>query len=366
MESNWAQLKGLSGDLAWDYWDREHFLADLPGKWSLSLRADQAGSVAGYAIASQKGNWLWLHHLVVAASHRGTGLGGRLLAELEARCDRFGAKGVRLKVGSDNAGALPFYARAGYQSVGAPAEYLLYEKLRPGREKIVAVHQPNYMPWLGYFDKMLACDDFIFLDDALTSNNSFINRNRIKQHGGELWLTIPCRQHLSDPINQVTYADAKWPKKHLKTIQQYYGKAKYFKDYFPTLEAILTAPPAKLAELNIKLIRQFADWLGIRCATHLSSDLRPEGTSDDRLVSLVQLLRGHVYLSGKGGANYQSEEKYRQAGIRLVYQSFRPPTYPQLGGEFVLGLSVLDLLFNCGPDARGILEASGREAQEAA
>jgi GNAT superfamily N-acetyltransferase len=365
MADNWARLKALSADLSWDYWSAEHFLHDLPGKWAFSLRAEEAGELRAYAIASQKGRWLWLHHLIVTPSQRGTGLGARLLDELESRARAHALKGLRLKVGRANERAQGFYQRRGYESCGVPDAYVAYEKLFAGQEKVIAVHQPNYFPWPGYFNKMLHCDDFVFLDDALTSNNSFINRNRIKQHGAELWLTVPCKQHLSDPIHQVGYADAKWPAKHLKTIQQYYGKAKFFKDYFPTLEAFLKAPPPKLAELNVKLIAQVAEWLNIRCKVHLSSALQPEGTADDRLISLVKLLRGHVYLSGRGGANYQSEAKFRQAGVRLVYHGFRPPIYPQLAGAFVPGLSILDLLFNCGPEACEILRASGEDAAAA-
>jgi GNAT superfamily N-acetyltransferase len=366
VDANCERLKALSADLAWDYWDRQHFLRELPGKWTLSRRAEIAGELAGYAIASQKGNWLWLHHLVVAAAHRSSGLGARLLEALETAPCAAEVKGVRLKVGCDNERALAFYLRRGYRQVGVGDAYLGLEKLFPGRAKIVAIHQPNYFPWPGYFNKMLGCDDFVFLDDALTSNNSFINRNRIKQHGAELWLTVPCRQHLSDPINQVGYADNKWPSKHLKTIQQYYSKAPYFNDYFPTLRDILQSPPPKLAALNIKLIQQVADWLDIRCAVHLSSALGAAGSSDERLVDLVQRLHGDVYLSGKGGANYQSEDTFRQRNIRLVYHSFRPPTYPQLGGAFIPGLSILDLLFNCGPAARSFLAASDDAAKAAA
>ncbi len=226
--------------------------------------------------------------------------------------------------------------------------------------KTVAIHQPNYLPWAGYFYKMLACDDFVFLDDVVMATRSFSNRNRIKTKDGILWLTVPCKYAWGETlIKDVSIADQRWRKKHLRTLEESYRKATYLYDYLPRLTEIILAEEASISKLNIRLIKQIADWLNISCSFHISSSLGVSSKSDDRIIELVKKLGGAIYLSGYGGANYQTEEKFKEENLDLIYYAFKPPTYPQLWGNFEAGLSVLDLLFNCGPDSRGILEHSG-------
>lgn len=356
--ANWAQLKALSADLDWDYWDREHFEKELPRKWDVSVWVEENGSCAGYAIASVKGSWLWLHHIIVAHDARGRRLGTVMLIALEQRLPSLGLKGLRFKVPKRRPSALKFYESLGYRA-GAPAgDYVHMHKLRRGELNVVSIHQPNYVPWAGYFHKMLRSDDFVFLDDALVTKNSFINRNRIKQQSGELWLTIPVHQQIASTIADVGFANRTWPLKHCKTLKQYYSKAPFFSEYFPAVEALLHEPANNLADLNIRLIQQIARWLEIPCTTHRSSNLALETRSDDRLIDIVGRLGGQVYLSGRGGTNYQSEQKFELSGIRLEYSNFQLPPYPQLWGAFVPNLSILDLLFNCGPAARQVLDTN--------
>ena len=228
--------------------------------------------------------------------------------------------------------------------------------------KTVAGHQPNYLPWAGYFYKMVVCDDFVLGDDIALSRGSFTNRTRVKTVSGVVWLTVPCH-YVSGvtPIKHVPIADGKWRMKHLNTLETNYREAPYLADYMPRLRELILADEGGLCDLNMRLIKQLAEWLDISCSFHMSSALGSSGTRDDRIIDQVLQLGGHTYLSGTGGANYQSEAKFKAANLNVAYSSFQPPTYPQLWGKFEPGLSIIDLLFNCGPDSREILKSSGRE-----
>lgn len=224
----------------------------------------------------------------------------------------------------------------------------------------VAAHQPNYIPWAGYFYKMLSCDDFVFADDLVMSTPSFTNRNRIKTKEGVVWLTLPCRYKVGETvIRDVEFADNRWRHKHLSKLEYSYRKAPYLDYYMPRLKEIIAQEAYSLCDLNLTLIKQIALWLGISCRLHLSSELRISGVKDDRIVNMVRHLGGRTYLSGLGGSNYQSEAKFTDANLNLMYYDFSPPTYPQLWGKFEPGLSIVDLLFNCGPDSPQILRDSG-------
>lgn len=219
----------------------------------------------------------------------------------------------------------------------------------------VAIHQPNYLPWSGYFYKMFKCDIFIFLDDAQYTKNSFINRNRIKTPSGEQWLTVPVHGSLSDKINEVKAKDSLWKAKHIKTLQLNYCKAPYFNQYFEEIAGIINGPENLVSDINIKLIRHIASILDAPCKFMMSSEIGSEKTSDDRLIDLVLHVGGDFYLSGKGGANYQHEEKFKAKGIRLEYYDFKPPIYPQLWKDFIPALSIIDLLFNCGNQSKQVM-----------
>lgn len=219
----------------------------------------------------------------------------------------------------------------------------------------VAIHQPNYLPWAGYFYKMFFCDIFIFLDDAQYTKNSFINRNRIKTPNGEQWLTVPVYGSISSKINEIQTKGDIWKTKHIKTLQMNYSKAPHFKDYYEDFVNVISGPETFISEVNIKLIEYIARILEVPCKFKRASEIGSDKTSDDRLIDLIQKVGGDFYLSGKGGANYQDENKFKSCNIELKYYDFRPPEYTQLWGSFISGLSVVDLLFNCGTEARSLL-----------
>lgn len=224
---------------------------------------------------------------------------------------------------------------------------------------IVAVHQPNFLPWLGYFYKWAACDWLVFLDDAQYSKNSFINRNRIKTPAGEQWISAPVRHkgRLGQTINETRLTeDHQWVKKILGSIQGNYARAPFFESYYPTLERVLADPPSGLAELNLALLDWAAGHLGLSTPTVRASELTGvQGTATERLVSICRALAADVYLSGAGGQKYQEEEAFAGAEVELRLSDFQHPVYPQLWEDFVPNLSVIDLLFNCGPNSLGII-----------
>jgi hypothetical protein len=218
-----------------------------------------------------------------------------------------------------------------------------------GQEKGLAIHQPNYMPWLGYFHKIAQADVFIFLDDAEFSKNSFTNRNRIKTSQGVLWLTIPVHIKLGQKISEVRFADDTWPAKHLKTLRSVYGKARFFGSVFPWVESLLNkGNSGSLSEFNIHAIEDICQELGIDCDFRKSSEFALQSKGDDRLIDLARKVGATSYLSGRGGANYQDPEKFVKAGLDFAYTSFSQPIYEQLWGAYVPNLSILDTLFNLG------------------
>jgi hypothetical protein len=222
---------------------------------------------------------------------------------------------------------------------------------------IVAIHQPNYAPWLGYFAKMARADVFVLLDDAQFSKNSYINRVQVDARGKARWLTVPVTYKFGDPVNRVRCADPNWPRSHGDTLKTLYARAPAFGAVWPWLaERYAALPTESLAAGNEALIAALAGRLGLKPVVRRASEIdigdaaRGAG-GDDKLVALVRACgAGASYLSGRGGANYQDPAKFAAAGIRLVYSEFVQPRYAQGHEEFVPGLSVLDALFRLGWD----------------
>lgn len=227
-------------------------------------------------------------------------------------------------------------------------------------DKIIAgIHQPNFLPWLGYFYKMAKCDDFVLLDNVQYTKNSFINRNRIKTPQGTMWLTVPVKikGRFGRLIKDVEINNTvNWKKKHLGTLGGNYKKARFFEQIFPGLEAIYYANDwNNLCELNLRLLEWVLSMLELEKRLIRASELGVEGESTQLLINIVKEVGGNVYLSGFGGAKYQEEELFKEAGITLEYYEFEHPVYPQLWSDFIPNLSIIDLLFNCGPKSFAVI-----------
>jgi hypothetical protein len=224
---------------------------------------------------------------------------------------------------------------------------------------IVAIHQPNFLPWLGYFYKIVRSDVFVILDNVQYTKNSYINRNKIKTPNGEAWLTVPVitEGRFGQLIKDTKINNAvDWRKKHMGSLRVNYGRAPSFDFLFKDLESIYYEKEwQSLCGFNIRLIRWAAAQLGSKTHLVLASELGVEGKGTELLINILKKVGGSAYLSGFGGSKYQDETAFEQHGIKLMYSDFRHPIYPQLWGDFVPNLSIVDLMFNCGPESLGVI-----------
>ncbi|MEY2828742.1 MAG: hypothetical protein RIQ33_600 [Bacteroidota bacterium] len=224
---------------------------------------------------------------------------------------------------------------------------------------IAAIHQPNFVPWIGYFYKIEKADVFVLLDDVQFTKNSFINRNQIKTPQGAQWLTLPALQtgKFGQNINEVGIVQFEHNiKKVLKTVEGNYKKAPFYTNYFPEFENCLLHSGENMAAINIALIKFACNALEIKTPLIISSELKAEGESTMRLINICKQINATKYLSGFGGNNYQEAELYKQHHIELTITNFKHPQYKQLWGDFVPNMSIIDLLFNHGKDAAVILK----------
>jgi hypothetical protein len=220
----------------------------------------------------------------------------------------------------------------------------------------IAVLQPSYLPWLGYFDQIARVDAFVFYDDVQYDRDGWRNRNRIKTTGPEgwQWLTVPVllkgKHGAAIRDVQINNADT-WKRKHLAAIGQWYRRAPFRDAVMPLFTELLEAEWSGLSDLCIEAVRRISAYLGIRTSFHRSSELGVEGDRVERLVKLCAHFQADEYLSGDSAENYIKPEAFSERGIRVMYQRYSHPVYPQLYGDFVSHLSIVDLLFNVGPDS---------------
>lgn len=221
---------------------------------------------------------------------------------------------------------------------------------------IVAIHQPNYIPWLGFFHKMSNSDLFVLLDDVKHSKSSVTHRNKIKSNEKELLLTVPLqnKEHL---INELLIDKPEISlKKHWLSIETNYRKARYWSYLADELSSIYHSEWKYLKDLNVSLIKLFMRKLYIETEILLSSEL-PEiiGEGSERNLNICKKLGADVYLSGTGAKKYNNEEAFLNSNIKIVYNNFTHPDYPQMGLNFISHLSIIDLIFNCGDESKDIL-----------
>jgi len=219
--------------------------------------------------------------------------------------------------------------------------------------KTVAVIQSNYIPWKGYFDIIHDVDTFIFYDDVQFTKNSWRNRNKIKSSNGTNWISIPVGTDLNRLICEVAISDRRWQEKHWKTIEQFYKKTSYFKlykDFFS--EIYLDQTWENLSELNQHLVKRIStELLGIKTKFEDSRSYQSHGTKTDRLVEVLTKAGANIYLSGPAAESYMNENLLRENGIILKYKNYAGyPEYPQLYPPFQHDVSIIDLLFNVGPE----------------
>jgi len=227
----------------------------------------------------------------------------------------------------------------------------------------VVILQPTYLPWIGYFGLIDIADVFVFYDDVQFVKRSWQRRNRIKTPKGWIWLTVPVIQIFGQKINEIKINNnLDWRDKHSKSIKHSYSKAPFFGEYMPIFQEIYEKKLEYLADLNITLIKKITEILGLDKKFLLSSELEVTGKKTDRLIRILKRTGGNEYISGPGAKSYIEIEKFNDNGITLYWYEFNHPTYPQLYGDFIPFLSVIDLLFNVGSRSLDLIRKSGENA----
>lgn len=237
---------------------------------------------------------------------------------------------------------------------------------------IVAIHQPNFLPWLGYFLKMAQADAFIYLDNVPFTKHGYQNRVKIKAREGARWLTVPVlsKGRFGQLTRDIEINNAgRWRDQHVNGLQTEYGRAPYSRPVLDSLKRAYEEADSSLTSFNLKLIDLVADWLALRPRCFFASDLGVEGTGPELLLGLVKAVGGDVYLSGPSGRDYLDLDLFARAGVEIKFHLFEHPVYSQLHYPFIERLSVIDLLLNTGKDgAREVLARTkscvvgGREA----
>lgn len=220
---------------------------------------------------------------------------------------------------------------------------------------IVGIHQPHYYPWIGYFDKMAQSDTFILLDEVQMEKGSFMYRNRIlNQQGKIVYLTISGDKHgfIHKKYREIKSKDDElWLRKHKDEIKRSYGNSPYFNEIWAEIGDLFETYETTICAYCIRSILRIKQLLGIESSVVLQSDLKYDQSQrkNDLVIELCKAVGATAYLSGNGARKYADEQSFTDAAIALSYQRFEMPEYPQMNSsEFVPGLSVLDLLFNCG------------------
>lgn len=220
--------------------------------------------------------------------------------------------------------------------------------------KKTAILQSNYIPWKGYFDIINYVDEFIFFDDVQYTKNDWRNRNKIKTPKGLEWITIPVVQNeLSQKIKETKIFKNDWNKKHFKTIIQNYSKAKYFKEYKDIFEELyLNSNEEYLSEINYNFIKEINKILNIKTKLSLSSDYQLIEGKNEKLISLCKQTKANCYLSGPSAKDYIDEKLFEAENIKVIWMDYSGyKEYNQLYSPFEHGVSIIDLIFNEGPNS---------------
>jgi WbqC-like protein family len=223
----------------------------------------------------------------------------------------------------------------------------------------VTIHQPQFLPWLGYLDKIDQSDLFVVLDNVQFKKNEWQNRNRIRTAQGWQWLTVPIRQQFGQLLNQVrTNPEVDWASKHWRALEMHYAHATHAEQYLKGLRNIYDQRWDRLVDLNLAVLRWLLETFRITTRLCLASELKLRDDPTDRLIDVCREVGADEYLAGPGAADYMDISRFRASGIRLRIQEFRHPMYRQCYEPFVSGLSGIDLLLNVGESALACLRAA--------
>lgn len=228
---------------------------------------------------------------------------------------------------------------------------------------VITIHQPEHLPWLGFFNKIAKADVFVILDSVQFEKNYFQNRNRILGSNGVQWINIPVsiKGHMDGSIAKteisLTGGNANWRGKYLRTVQQSYGKSPFFSEVFPILENAINIETNYLCDINIAIIKSFCTCLGIEPKYIRASEMDIEGQKTELILDICRKAKADVYISGPSGRDYLDLRSFEDNSILVKFNDFVHPVYPQRRTkEFISHLSALDLFMNCGfEDSKSII-----------
>ena len=227
---------------------------------------------------------------------------------------------------------------------------------------IVAIHQPHFLPWLGYLHRMAQVDLFVLLDHVQFERRNYQNRTMIRMNGEARWLTVPVVQRsqkeriVEKEIDNSLEGSKWWAQAHRQTLRHAYGRAGFYGSTAPALHRLLDKRWERLVDLNTASLELLREAFGIRTRLVRSSELALEGAKADLIMNICLATGADTLLAGMGGSRgYLDVDAFARAGVRIAWHDFRHPAYPQCGAQpFTPGLSAIDLLLNCGPDSRDV------------
>jgi len=224
--------------------------------------------------------------------------------------------------------------------------------------KILSAHQSSYLPWLGFFHKILLCDEFIILDEVQFEKNSFSNRNKIRSKSQEFWLTVPVK--LNNHISKKSYEieidnNQKWKKKHLNSIEQNYKKSLYFEEFFPFFKDCFSQDWKYLDDLNNHLLKWCLKILKIDTKISKMSEYQITSNKAELIIEICRKTNADIFVFGALGKNYAISDDFKKHNIQIYFQEYNHPEYKQITDDFIPYLSIIDLLFNYGKQATQIL-----------
>ena len=224
---------------------------------------------------------------------------------------------------------------------------------------ILTAHQPSYLPWLGLFSKMAKSDVFVYLDTVSYSKWDWSSRNKIRVHNGTMWLTVPV---LTGGKSNQVFTEVKidntqkWARTHWKSISMNYSRTPYFSLYENFFKDVYHNEWEYLSELDEHITKFLIESLGIKIKfVKASTSLHLEGHKSSLVLDMCMKMNADVFIFGGEGKNYAQVDDFENVGINVIFQEYKHPVYPQIQGEFIPNISVIDLLFNCGPKSLEIL-----------
>lgn len=219
------------------------------------------------------------------------------------------------------------------------------------KEWLFVMHQPDFLPYLGFFHRLMLADAYVVLDIVKISDRSrnWTNRDKIKTRNGEKWLTVGTVKYpRGTPINQIRLNSTDWRNDNLNLIKANYLKARYFNEIYPNIQELYNYECEYLYEFNMRSIMMLNELFGIQVEILYAHDLDVVGSKNELNVDILKKLDAKEYLSGIGARDFHNQQLFDEAGINVIWQDFKHPVYPQQFGEFIPYLSSIDMLFNCG------------------